>query len=73
MYEAEILTPSEKLKEIRLTARRLQEAIGRVVLYDDETTDEMLAEAQMCALTILFTRHDGDVKDMLDAVKEYFA
>ena len=73
MNETEILTPTEKLKAVRATARRLQEAIGRVVLYDDETTDNILAEAQMCALEILFTRHDGDVKDMLDAVKDYFA
>ena len=65
----EILTPTEKLKALRQTAKALSDALGnQVVTYDDETTETLISEAEGHAATILQTIHDGDLKEIVDAV-----
>ena len=64
----EILTPTEKLKALRQTAKSLSDALGKVVTYDDETTETLISEAEGHAATILRTIHDGDLKEIVDAV-----
>ena len=68
----EILTPTEKLKALRNIAQQLADGLGKVVTYDDEVTGELLAEAEGFAIEILNTIHDGDLKDIEDAVKAHF-
>ena len=64
----EILTPTEKLKALRQTAKLLSDALGKVVTYDDETTEAIMAEAESYAVSILQTIHDSDPEDMSHAV-----
>ena len=64
----EILTPTEKLKALRQTAKALKDTLGKVVTYDDETTDCLMSEAERHAVTILQTIHDDDREDITAAV-----
>ncbi|MCG9132748.1 hypothetical protein J5I95_13805 [Candidatus Poribacteria bacterium] len=64
----EILTPTEKLKALRQTAKRLADGLGKVVTYDDETTADLMAEAEGHAVTLLQTIHDGNHEEISDAV-----
>ena len=66
--QAEILTPTEKLKALRQTAKTLSDALGKVVTYDDNTTNGLLDEAEGHAVTILQAIHDGDHEDVMQAV-----
>lgn len=69
----EILTPNEKLKRLRGIAKCLVDALGKVVLYDDDTAEGILEESETHAIDILDTIHDSDMKDVIDAVKIHFA
>ena len=65
----EKLTPTEKLKALRQTAKSLSDALGnQVFTYDDETTETLMNEAERHAATIFRTIHDDDPEDILDAV-----
>ena len=65
---AEILTPTDKLKALRQTVKALSDALGKVVTYDDETTNTLLDEAEAHAVTILKTIHDNDHEEVMQAV-----
>ncbi len=64
----EILTPTEKLKALRETAKFLTDGLGKVVTYDDETTQQLLDEAEHHAVIILKTIHDGNKEDIGHAI-----
>ena len=64
----EILTPTEKLKATRKKVAELDGAIGKVVTYDDDTTAELLNEAERIAVDILQIIHDNDQDDIEFAV-----
>ena len=64
----EILTPTEKLKALREIAELLTDGLGKVITYDDETTQELMNEAESHAVTILKTIHDGDNEDIRHAI-----
>lgn len=64
----EILTPTEKLKKLRQIAKALSDGLGKVVIYDDETTDNLLEEAEGHAMTILQVLHDENPEDIVTAV-----
>ena len=67
--EQEILTPTEKLKALRQTAKVLSDALGnQVVTYDDDTTNALLDEAEGHAVTLLKTIHDDDPEEIVTAV-----
>ena len=66
--EQEILTPTEKLKALRQTAKAVSDALGKVVSYDDDTTNALLDEAEGHAVTILKTIHDSNHEDVMQAV-----
>lgn len=66
--EQEILTPTEKLKALREVAKTLSDALGKVVTYDDETTEDLLQEAEGHAVAILQIIHDGNREDIMQAV-----
>ena len=63
-----ILTPTEKLQATRKQVAHLADHIGKVVTYDDDTTEELLSEAERVAVEILKIRHDGNHEDITDAV-----
>lgn len=65
---SEILTPTEKLKALRQTAKRLTDALGKVIIYDDETTEALMTEAEGHAVSILQTIHDDDPEAITAAV-----
>ena len=67
----EILTPTEKLKALRETAKFLTDALGKVVTYDDETTEAIMSEAEAHAVTILKTIHDGNSEDITNAIADH--
>lgn len=69
----ETKTPTEKLKALRTDAHSLSNLLGKVCTYDDETTNDLITDAETTALSILFTIHDGDKDDITDAIREYFA
>lgn len=64
----EMLTPTEKLKKLRDIAKALSEVLGKVVIYDDETTENLLEEAEKHALAILQTLHDENPEEVVTAV-----
>lgn len=64
----EILTLTEKLKALRQIAKALSDALGKVVIYDDETTAKLLEEAEGHALAILQTLHDDSPEEIVTAV-----
>ena len=64
----EILTPTEKLKKLREIARLLTDGLGKVVTYDDETTEELMQAAERHAVQILQTIHDKNHEDIIHAV-----
>lgn len=64
----EILTPTEKLKALREVARVLADGLGKVVTYDDDTTAELLSEAESLAVDILKVIHDSDSDDIGHAI-----
>ena len=66
--EQEIMTPTEKLKALRQTAKTLSDALGKVVTYDDDTTNALLDEVEGHAVTILKTIHDDDHEEVVTAV-----
>ena len=66
--QQEILTPTEKLKALRQTAKTLSDALGKVVTYDDDTTKALLDEAEGHAVTILQAIHDDDPEEIVTAV-----
>ncbi len=66
--EQEILTPTEKLKALREVARVLADGLGKVVTYDDDTTAELLSEAESHAVAILKVIHDSDSDDIGHAI-----
>jgi len=66
--EQEILTPTEKLKALRQIVKTLSDELGKVVTYDDETTESLLQTAEGHAVTILQTIHDGSREDIAHAV-----
>ena len=63
-----ILTPTEKLQATRKQVTQLSETLGKVVTYDDETTEKLLSEAERVAVEILKIRHDENHEDITDAV-----
>lgn len=67
----EILTPTEKLKALRETAKYLADGLGKVVTYDDDTTQELMNEAEHHAVVILKTIHDGNHEDISHAIVEH--
>ena len=69
----EILTPTEKLKALRETARFLTDELGKVVTYDDATTEALLSEAEHHAVVILKTIHDSDSEDIAQAIQNHNA
>ena len=64
----EILTPTEKLKALRETAKFLADGLGKVVTYDDATTQQLLDEAGSHAVHILNVIHDGNREDIGHAI-----
>lgn len=64
----EILTPTEKLKALRQQVKTLADELGKVVTYDDETTESLLEVAERHAVSILETIHDENHEDITDAV-----
>ena len=66
--EQEILTPTEKLKALRQRVKTLADELGKVVTYDDETTESLLQIAEQHAVNILLTIHDGNREDIAHAV-----
>ena len=66
--EQEILTPTEKLKALREITRQLDDGLGKVVTYDDETTQDLMNEAERHAVQILQTIHDENHEDISHAV-----
>lgn len=65
----ERLTPTEKLKAARQAAKRLSEALGKVVTYDDDTTKAILDDAEVEAVNLLQIIHDEDNhEDIMHAV-----
>ena len=66
--EQEILTPTEKLKVLRQIAKNLADGLGKVVTYDDETTQDLMNEAERHAVQILQTIHDENNEDISHAV-----
>ena len=66
--EQEILTPTEKLKALRQIVKTLADELGKVVTYDDDTTQSLLQIAEGHAVTILQTIHDGNREDIAHAV-----
>lgn len=66
--EQEILTPTEKLKALRQEVKTLADELGKVVTYDDETTESLLEAAEGHAVNILLTIHDGNSEDIAHAV-----
>ena len=64
----EILTPTEKLKALREIAKLLTNGLGKVVTYDDETTEALMSEAEHHAVIILKTIHDGNSEDINNAI-----
>ncbi len=66
--EQEILTPTEKLKALREVAKTLSDTLGKVVTYDDETTENLLQAAEGHAVNILQTIHDDDYEEITTAV-----
>ena len=67
----EILAPTEKLKATRQQVAELSDSIGKAVTYDDDTTEELLTEAQERAINILAIIHDKDDGDMHFALAMY--
>lgn len=67
----EILTPTEKLKALREIAKLLADGLGKVVTYDDNTTQELMNEAEHHAVTILKVIHDGNKEDISHAIVEH--
>ena len=67
----EILTPTEKLKKLREIARLLTDGLGKVVTYDDDTTQDLMDEAERHAVSILQTIHDGNHEDISHAVFQH--
>ena len=65
---SEILTPTEKLKALRETAKFLSDGLGKVVTFDDETTQQLLDAAEHHAVIILKTIHDGNKEDIGHAI-----
>ena len=66
--QQEILTPTEKLKQLRQIAKHLADALGnQVVTYDDETTEGLMIEAERHAVTLLQTIHDENPEDIIQA------
>ena len=64
----EILTPTEKLKALRNIAKQLTGGLGKVVTYDDETTEALMQEvSEKHAVTLLQTIHDDDHADVIQA------
>ncbi|MXV82891.1 hypothetical protein F4Z98_05900 [Candidatus Poribacteria bacterium] len=66
--EQEILTPTEKLKALRQEVKTLSDTLGKVVTYDDDTTESLLQAAEGHAVTILQIIHDGNSEDIAHAV-----
>ena len=64
----EILTPTEKLKALRQLVKTLADELGKVVTYDDETTESLLQAAEGHAVNILQTIHDDNREDIMHAV-----
>ena len=64
----EILTPSEKLQATRKQVTHLSDNLCRVVGFDDDTTAELLSEAERVAVEILKIKHDSDHEDITNAV-----
>lgn len=64
----EILTPTEKLKALRQQVKTLSDELGKVVTFDDETTESLLAAAEGHAVTLLETIHDADPEEIVTAV-----
>ncbi len=64
----EILTPTEKLRALRQQVKTLADELGKVVTYDDETTESLLAAAEGHAVTFLQTIHDANHEDIVTAV-----
>ena len=67
----EILTPTEKLKALREVARVLADGLGKVVTYDDDTTAELLSEAESHAVDMLKVIHDSDSDDIGHAIASH--
>ena len=64
----ETLTPTEKLKELRKTVKALSDELGKVVIYDDAITENLLQAAEKHATQILQTIHDDDHVDIVHAI-----
>ncbi|MDE0016820.1 MAG: hypothetical protein OXU51_11575 [Candidatus Poribacteria bacterium] len=64
----ERLTPTEKLKALRQIVKTLADELGKVVTYDDDTTESLLQAAEGHAVNILQTIHDGSREDIAHAV-----
>lgn len=52
---SEGLTPTDKLKRVRADVMNLSSILGKLVTYDDETTEEMLSQAEVEVTRILAT------------------
>ena len=58
MIMAERLTPTEKLQAIRKDVSQLKELLGYIVTYDDDTTADLLTDAESTAISILRVIYD---------------
>lgn len=67
----EVLTPTEKLKALREIAKLLTGGLGKVVTFDDETTNALLSEAEHHAVVMLKTIHDCDSEDIAQAIENH--
>lgn len=67
----EILTPTEKLKALREVAKFLTDGLGKVVTYDDETTEALMSEAESHAVAMLKIIHDSDSEDIGHAIASH--